>query len=69
MFTRFFVCVKEREIAKQMADETTLNPKEAEMAVSQLLKVVVNILLNVGTVQLGRLGSFRVTASTVASDT
>jgi len=61
LFTRFFVRVKEREIAKQIADETTLNPKEAEMAVSQLLKVVVNILLHGGTVQLGSLCLFRVT--------
>jgi predicted histone-like DNA-binding protein len=61
--------VKERDVAKHIADETTLNPKEAEMAVSQLLKVVVNILLNGGTVQLGSLGSFRLTASTVGSDT
>jgi predicted histone-like DNA-binding protein len=39
-----------------------LNPKEAEMAIGQLLKVVSNLLLNGNTVQLGELGSFRVTA-------
>ena len=61
--------VKEREVAKLLADETTLNPKEAEMAVSQLLKVVTSLLLNGNTVQLGSLGSFRVTASTEGSDT
>jgi len=60
--------VKEREVAKLLADETTLNPKEAEMAVSQLLKVVTNLLLSGNTVQLGSLGSFRLTASTEASD-
>ena len=60
--------VKEREVAKLLADETTLNPKEAEMAVYQLLKVVTNLLLNGNTVQLGNLGSFRLTASTEASD-
>jgi predicted histone-like DNA-binding protein len=60
--------IKEREVAKLLADETTLNPKEAEMAVSQLLKVTVNLLLNGATVQLGSLGSFRLTASTIASD-
>ncbi|MDR2835984.1 MAG: HU family DNA-binding protein [Bacteroidales bacterium] len=54
--------VKEKEVAKLLAEETTLNPKEAEMAVSQLLKVVTNLLLNGSTVQLGELGSFRVTA-------
>jgi len=61
--------VKEREVAKLLADETTLNPKEAEMAVSQLLKVVTNLLLNGNTVQLGSLGSFRLTAKTEASNT
>jgi len=61
--------VKEREVAKLLADETTLNAKEAEMAVSQLLKVVTRLLLDGSTVQLGSLGSFRLTASTVASDT
>ena len=60
--------VKEREVATLLADETTLNPKEAEMAVYQLLKVVTNLLLNGNTVQLGSLGSFRLTASTEASD-
>lgn len=54
--------VKEKEVAKLLADETTLNPKEAEMAVYQLLKVVVRLLLDGHTVQLGSLGSFRLTA-------
>jgi predicted histone-like DNA-binding protein len=54
--------IKEKEVAKMLADETTLNAKEAEMAVSQLLKVVTNLLLNGNTVQLGSLGSFRLTA-------
>ena len=61
--------VKEREVARQIADETTLNPKEAEMAISQALKVVTALLLSGSTVQLGSLGSFRLTASTEASDT
>jgi predicted histone-like DNA-binding protein len=56
--------VKEKEVAKMLADETTLNAKEAEMAVSQLLKVVTTLLLNGNTVQLGSLGSFRLTAQT-----
>ena len=60
--------VKEREVANLLADETTLNHKEAEMAVSQLLKVVTNLLLNGNTVQLGDLGSFRLTASAEGSD-
>jgi predicted histone-like DNA-binding protein len=54
--------VKEKEVAKLLADETTLNPKEAEMAIYQLLKVVTRLLLGGNTVQLGNLGSFRLTA-------
>jgi predicted histone-like DNA-binding protein len=54
--------IKEKEVAKRLADETTLNPKEAEFAVAQLLKIVINILLEGGTVQLGELGSLRLTA-------
>jgi predicted histone-like DNA-binding protein len=54
--------VKEKEVARLLADETTLNPKEAEMAIEQLLKVVVRLLLDGHTVQLGTLGSFRLTA-------
>jgi predicted histone-like DNA-binding protein len=61
--------IKEREVAKLLAEETTLNPKEAEMAVSQLLKVVTTLLLNGNTVQLGSLGSFRVTATTEGAAT
>jgi predicted histone-like DNA-binding protein len=59
--------IKEKEVAQKLADETTLNPKEAEMAVSQLLKVVTNLLLEGHTVQLGSLGSFRVTLSSEGS--
>jgi predicted histone-like DNA-binding protein len=54
--------VKEKAVAKALADETTLNPKEAEMAVAQLTKVVVNLMLEGHTVQLGELGSLRLTA-------
>jgi predicted histone-like DNA-binding protein len=61
--------VKEKEVAQKLADETTLNPKEAEMAVSQLLKVVTGLLLDGHTVQLGSLGSFRITLSSEGSDT
>jgi len=61
--------VKERQVARLIADETTLNPKEAEMALSQAFKVITNLLLSGHTVQFGDLGSFRLTASTIASDT
>jgi predicted histone-like DNA-binding protein len=61
--------VKEKEVAKLLADETTLNPKEAEMSLYQLLKVIVRLLLDGHTVQLGELGSFRLTARGEGSDT
>jgi predicted histone-like DNA-binding protein len=56
--------VKEKEVAKLLSEETTLNPKEAEMSVYQLFKVVVRLLLDGHTVQLGPLGTFRLTAHT-----
>ena len=61
--------IKEKQVAKLLAEETTLNPKEAEMAVAQLMKVVTNLLLNGNTVQLGELGSFRLTVATESSMT
>jgi predicted histone-like DNA-binding protein len=61
--------VRERELAAKLADETTLNPKEAEMAICQLFKAVTDLLSTGHTVQLGDLGSFRVTAVTESSET
>jgi predicted histone-like DNA-binding protein len=53
----------EKQVAKEIADETTLNPKEAEMAIYQFQKVLTKALLDGKTVQLGELGSFQVTVS------
>jgi predicted histone-like DNA-binding protein len=61
--------VKEKQVAKLLADETTLNPKEAEMTLYQLLKVIVSLLLDGHTVQLGELGSFRLTSRSEGSAT
>jgi predicted histone-like DNA-binding protein len=61
--------IREKELAKKLADETTLNPKEAEMAIYQLFKAVNDYLSTNHTVQLGDLGSFRVTAETKGSET
>ncbi|MDR1274649.1 MAG: HU family DNA-binding protein [Odoribacteraceae bacterium] len=61
--------LKEKEVAKLLADETTLNPKEAEFAIGQLFKVVIAALLDGKTVQLGDLGSFRLTAHCEGADT
>ncbi len=55
--------LKEKAVSKKISDETTLNPKEAEMAIYQLPKVIIDGLLNGQTVQLGELGSFRLTVS------
>ena len=51
----------EKQVAKEIADETTLNPKEAEMAIYQFQKVLTKSLLDGKTVQLGELGTFQVT--------
>ena len=53
--------VKEEEVAELIADETTLNPKEAEMSLAQLQKVLIQTLLNGQTIQLGSWGSFYLT--------
>ena len=45
--------VSESEVARQIAEETTLNPKEAEMALAQLRKIVLRNLQAGNTVRLG----------------
>lgn len=60
--------VTEKELAKLLADETTLNPKEAEMSIYQLQKVLLRVMLDSKTVQLGELGNFRLTAHTESSE-
>jgi predicted histone-like DNA-binding protein len=61
--------VKEKQVVQLVADETTLNPKEAEMSLFQFFKVIIRLLLDGHTVQLGELGSFRVTAHCEGSET
>ena len=53
--------IRNRDVAYAMADETTLNPKEAEMTLYQAEKVIANKLLDGHTVELGELGTFRLT--------
>ena len=48
----------ESEVAELVAEETTLNPAEALMAIRQLRKVVQRALLNGQSVKLGDWGSF-----------
>ena len=60
--------VKEKDVAKAISDETTLNRKEAEMALGQLEKVLINNLLASNSVQLGDWGSFYLTCKGTPSD-
>lgn len=61
--------VDENQVAQDIAEETTLNPAEAMMALRQLRKVVLRHLLAGETVSLGGWGSFRVTLSTQSVQT
>ncbi|MDR2087643.1 MAG: HU family DNA-binding protein [Dysgonamonadaceae bacterium] len=61
--------VEEKEVAKLISDETTLNRKEAEMAMDQLEKVLLRLFLNSHSVQLGDWGSFHLTCNSKGSDT
>lgn len=61
--------MEEEEVTTAIADETTLNPREASMALAQLKKVLINALLNGRTVQLGNWGTFRLTITTKGSAT
>ena len=61
--------VGESEVAEMIADDTTLNPMEAQMAIRQLRKVVQRLLLDGKSVKLGNWGTFNVTLSTEGADT
>lgn len=61
--------VDETEVAELIADETTLNPMEAQMAIRQLRKVVQRLLLDGKSVKLGNWGTFNVTLNTEGADT
>ncbi len=52
-----------------ISDETTLKRKEAEMALDQLQKVLIRLLLDGHTVQLGDWGSFHLTCNSKGSET
>jgi predicted histone-like DNA-binding protein len=61
--------VNERDVAKEIADETTLNRKEAEMSLEQFEKVLIKNLLAGNSVQIGEWGSFHLTCNGEGSDT
>lgn len=51
-----------------LADETTLNPSEAMMAIRQLRKILLRRLLGGESVKLGNWGSFSVTLSSTGAN-
>jgi predicted histone-like DNA-binding protein len=61
--------IGEKEVAKLISDETTLNRKEAEMALDQFEKILLRLLLEGYSVQLGDWGSFHLTCHSQPSDT
>lgn len=61
--------VDEHEVARLIADETTLNPYEAQMAIAQLEKVLLRLLKSGYSVRLGNWASFSVTVSSDGADT
>lgn len=61
--------VDETQVAMDLAEETTLNPSEAMMAIRQLRKVLLRRLLGGESVKQGNRGSFSVTISSTGADT
>lgn len=57
--------VDETQVAMDLADETTLNPSEAMMAIRQLRKILLRHLLAGESVKLGNWGSFSITLSSL----
>lgn len=62
------VQVDESQVAMDLADETTLNPSEAMMAIRQLRKVLLRHLLGGESVKLGNWGSFSISISSTGAD-
>lgn len=60
--------VDEMEVAELLADETTLNPMEAAMALRQLGKIVQRLLNDSKSVRLGNWGTLSVTLSAEGSE-
>ncbi len=56
--------VDETKVADLIADETTLNPAEALMAIRQFQKVLLRLLLDGHSVKLGNWGTFSITLNT-----
>ena len=58
-----------KALAKLMSDETTMNPKEAEMAIYELVKIFKRELKNGKTITIDDFGTFYLTAKTTGEDT
>ncbi|MBR1732273.1 MAG: DNA-binding protein [Alloprevotella sp.] len=61
--------VGQHEVAELIADETTLNAKEAEMALAQLGKILKRLLQDGRSVELGDWASFHLTVNSNGSST
>jgi predicted histone-like DNA-binding protein len=61
--------IGEKEVAKLISDETTINRKEAEMALDQFEKIMIRLLLDGHSVQLGDWGSFHLTCNSEGAAT
>ena len=55
--------LREKDVAMLMADETTMNPKEAEMALYQFQKILLREIAEGKIIEFSELGSFRLTLS------
>ncbi|MDR3266866.1 MAG: HU family DNA-binding protein [Tannerella sp.] len=60
--------IKGRAVAKQIAAETALSPKEVELTLSKLNKVVTENLLAGHTVQMGDVGSLYLVVTSIGSE-
>ena len=60
--------VDETEVADQIADETTLNPSEALMAIRQFRKILQRLLLDGHSVKLRNWGTFNTSLNTKGAD-
>jgi predicted histone-like DNA-binding protein len=61
--------IGEKEVAKMVAEETTINRKEVELALDQFEKVLIRLLLDGHSVKLGDWGSFYLTCNSTGMDT
>lgn len=61
--------VGEKEVAEMLCEGSTLNPKEAEMALARFERVMIRLLLDGHTVELGDWGHFQLTISCTGAET